>query len=74
MSKLVTRRLRVYSLKEARERLAVLTNHKEPSYSRGGFYRIVRKYHPDLIDPVITEEDLESLARKIRKPGRPKKD
>ena len=73
MSKSILRRFKVYTLDEARERLAFLADHKELVYSRGGFYRIVRKYKPDLIEPMITEADLEFLADKIRKPGRPKK-
>lgn len=72
MAKSVLIRLKVYTLDEARERLAVLANHKKPQYSRGGFYRIVRKYKPDLIEPLITEADLEFLTQKIQKPGRPK--
>jgi len=65
--------LKVYTLDEACERLAVLANHRKPRYSRGGFYNIVRKYNPELIEPVITEGDLEFLADKLRKPGRPPK-
>jgi len=72
VSKLILKQLKVYTLDEARKRLAVLANHKEPSYSRGGFYRIVGKYNPALLEPVITEADLEFLADKIKKPGRPK--
>ena len=72
MSKLISKQLKVYTLDEARERLAVLANHKEPCYSRGGFYRIVGKYKPDLIEPVITEADLEFLADQLKGPGRPK--
>lgn len=62
----------MYTIDEACERLAVLSNHKKPHYSRGGFYRIVAKYKPDLIEPVITEADLEFLAERMEKPGRPK--
>ena len=63
----------MYTLDEACERLAVLTRHKKPRYSRGGFYRIVAKYKSDLIEPVITEADLEFLAERMEKPGRPRK-
>lgn len=73
MSKSILRSIKVYSLDEACERLAVLARHKKPSYSRGGFYRIVRKYKPDLIEPVITEADLEFLVKQMEKPGRPKR-
>ena len=62
----------VYTLNEACERLATLTNHSKPRYSRGGFYKIVGKYKPELLEPVITEEELKIIADKIRKPGRPK--
>ena len=72
MSKKVSKRLKVYTLDEACERLAVLASHKEKRYSLGGFYKIVRKYNPELLEPVITEEDLEILAERMRKPGRPK--
>ena len=72
MSKSISRQLKVYTIEEACERLAELANHKEPCYSKGGFYRIIGKYIPDLLEPVITEADLEFLADKIRKPGRPK--
>lgn len=72
MDKSITRQLKVYTLDEACERLADLANHNKPRYSRGGFYNIIRKYKPDLIEPVITEGDLEFLAEKIKKPGRPK--
>ena len=72
MSKLISKQLKVYTLDEACERLAVLASHKRPRYSRGGFYRIVGKYKPDLLEPVITEEDLEFLTDKIKRPGRPK--
>ena len=72
MSKAVSIRVKVYTLDEARERLAALANHKRPCYSRGGFYNIVRKYKPELIEPVITEEDLKFIVDKMRKPGRPK--
>lgn len=72
MSKSILRSLKVYTLDEACERLAKLAKHKKPRYSHGGFYRIVGKYKPDLIEPVITEEDLEILAEQMRKPGRPK--
>jgi len=72
VSKSISRQLKVYTLDEACERLAELANHKKPRYSLGGFYRIVGKYKPDLIEPVITEADLEFLADKIKKPGRPK--
>ena len=72
MSKSISVHLKVYTLDEARERLAFLTKHKRKSYTRGGFYNLVRKHKPELIDPVITEGDLEFLAEKIRKPGRPK--
>ena len=72
MSKSISRRIKVYTLDEACERLAVLARHRKPRYSRGGFYRIVRKYKPDLIEPVITEADLELLADQMPKLGRPK--
>lgn len=72
MGKRISIHLKVYTLDEACERLAVLASHKKPRYSHGGFYRIVRKYKPELIEPVITEGDLEFLAHKIRKSGRPK--
>lgn len=72
MGKSISIRLKVYTLDEARERLALLASHSEKKYSRGGFYNIVRKYKPELIEPVITEADLEYIADKIRKPGRPK--
>jgi len=72
VGKSITIRLKVYRLDEACERLAVLAKHKKPRYSRGGFYKIVRKYKPELIEPVITEADLEFIAEKMRKPGRPK--
>ena len=72
MSKPILKRFQVYTLDEACERLAVLANHRKPRYSRGGFYNIVRKYNPDLIEPVITEGDLEFPAEKLKKPGRPK--
>jgi len=71
MSKSVSIRIKVYSLDEACERLAVLANHRKPCYSRGGFYKIVRKYKPDLLEPMITEEDLQLLCDKMRRPGRP---
>ena len=64
--------LKVYTLDEACERLAVLAKHKKPRYSLGGLYKIIGEYKPELLEPVITEEDLEFLAEKIRKPGRPK--
>jgi len=64
--------LKVYTLDEACKRLAVLAEHKNPGYSLGGLYKIIRKYKPELLEPVITEEDLEFLARKMRKAGRPK--
>ena len=64
--------LKVYTLDEACERLAVLAKHKKRRYSIGGLYKIIVKYKPELLEPVITEEDLEFLADKIRKPGRPK--
>lgn len=73
MGKSISRYLKVYTLDEACERLAVLANHKEPRYSLGGFYKIVAKYKPDLLEPVITEADLEFLAEQIQKPGRPQK-
>lgn len=73
MSKSISRRIKVYTIAEACERLAELANHNKPSYSRGGFYRIVGKYKPDLLEPVITEADLELLADRLKKPGRPKK-
>lgn len=73
MSKSISRHIKVYTLDEARERLAVLAKHGKPRYSRGGFYRIIRKYKPDLIEPVITEADLEFLVKQMEKPGRPKK-
>ena len=72
MSKSISRSIKVYTIAEARKRLAELANHKNPSYSRGGFYSIVGKYKPDLIEPVITEADLEFLAGKLKGPGRPK--
>lgn len=73
MPKPVSIGVKIYSLDEACERLAALANHRKPRYSRGGFYRIVQKYKPDLIEPVITDVDLEFLASKLRKPGRPRK-
>lgn len=72
MSKSISIHVKVYTLDEARERLAVLASHKKLRYSRGGFYKIVRKYKPELIQPVITEADLEFLAKLIQRPGRPK--
>ena len=72
MSKSISRGIKVYTIDEARQRLAELANHKKPRYSRGGFYRIVGKYKPDLLEPVITEADLEFLVQEIKKPGRPK--
>ena len=71
MSKSISRAVKVYSLEEACERLAALSKHKNPRYSRGGFYKIVAKYKPDLLELFITEADLESLAEQIKKPGRP---
>lgn len=73
MPKPITRRLKVYTLDEACERLAQLSGHKKSRYSPGGFYKIVRKHKPDLIEPVITEADLEELAKCIKKRGRPPK-
>ena len=64
--------INVYTLDEACKRLAVLTEHKKPHYSLGGLYKIIRKYKPELLEPVITEEDLEFLAENVRKSGRPK--
>ena len=64
--------LKVYTLDEACERLAVLAKHKKQRYSLGGLYKIIRKYKSELLEPVITEEDLEFLAQEIRRPGRPK--
>jgi len=72
VSKEVSIRVKVYNIDEARERLATLARHKRPRYSRGGFYNIIRKYKPELIEPVITEEDLKFIAGKIMRPGRPK--
>ena len=72
MSKTISRQLKVYTIEEACERLAKLANHKEPRYSKGGFYRIIGKYKPDLLEPVITEADLEFLAKQMQKSGRPK--
>ena len=73
MSKSISRGIKVYNLDEACERLAVLSGHKRPSYSRGGFYKIIAKYKPDLLEPVITEVELEFLAARIRRSGRPRK-
>jgi len=73
VSKSISIRLKVYTLDEACERLARLAGHKRERYSRGGFYNIVRKYKPELIEPVITEADLEFLADKLKGPGRPPK-
>ena len=73
MSKSVSIRIKTYTIDEARECLASLTKHRKPTYTRAGFYSIVRKYKPELIEPVITEADLEFLAGEISKPGRPKK-
>jgi len=64
--------LKVYTLDEACKRLAVLTKHKKACYSLGGLYKIIGKYKPELLEPVITEEDLEFLAEKMQKSGRPK--
>lgn len=64
--------LKVYTLDEACKRLAVLAKHKKPSYSLGALYKIIRKYKPELLEPVITEGDLEFITQKMRKPGRPK--
>lgn len=64
--------LKVYTLDEACERLAVLAKHKKQRYSLGGLYKIIRQYKPELLEPVITEEDLEFLANKKRNLGRPK--
>ncbi len=72
MVKLKSIQLKVYTLDEACERLAVLASHKEPCYSLGGLYKIIQKYKPELLEPVITEEDLKFLAERMRKPGRPK--
>ena len=72
MPRAINRRVKVYTIDEACERLAQLSGHKEPRYSRGGFYKIVHKHKPDLIEPVITEADLEFLVDKMQKPGRPK--
>lgn len=72
MSKQVSILVKAYTLEEACERLAILAEHRKKSYTRGGFYSIVRRYKPELIEPVITEEDLQFIADKMRKPGRPK--
>lgn len=72
MSKSISRSIRVYTIDEARRRLAKLAKYKKTPYSRGGFYRIVGKYKPDLLEPVITEADLEFLADQLKGPGRPK--
>lgn len=63
----------MYSLDEARARLAKLAGHKHSQYSLGGFYKIVAKYKPDLLEPVITEGDLQFLTTQMEKPGRPEK-
>jgi hypothetical protein len=72
LSKLVSIRIITYTIDEACERLASLAKHKKSTYSRAGFYNIVRKYKPELIEPIITEAELKFLAGKINKPGRPK--
>jgi len=72
VAKSISIRLKVYTLDEACERLAVLASHKRKRYSLGGFYNIVRKHKPELIEPVITEGDLEFIANKMRRPGRSK--
>lgn len=73
MSKSISRRIKVYTVDEACERLAVLANYRKSRYSLGGFYKIVGKYKPDLLEPIITEADLEFLAEQMKRPGRPKK-
>ena len=65
-------KVRIYTIDEACERLAVLSNHKRSHYSRGGLYKVIAKYKPELLEPVITEDDLVYLSKKIHKPGRPK--
>lgn len=73
MPRQINRRVKVYTIDEACEHLAQLAGHSKTRYSRGGFYKIVHKHKPDLIEPLITEADLEFLVEEMRKPGRPKK-
>jgi len=72
MTKSIWIKLNTYTFDEACERLAQLTGHTK-NYSRGGFYKIIKKLAPDMLKPMITESDLQFLADQIRKPGRPKK-
>jgi len=69
----ITVQIKVYSVDEACERLAQLTRHKRPHYSHGGFYKIVRQYKPELTEATFSEVDLEFLANRMKKPGRPSK-
>ena len=73
MSKRIIKQIDIYSIDEACERLAKLKGLKKDKYSRGGFYKIVNRYVPELLEPVITEGDLKYLAEKIEKPGKRKK-
>ena len=73
MPRVITIKIKMYSVDEACERLAKLVKHKRPRYTRGGFYGIVRKYKPELTETEFTELDLEELAELRQKPGRPRK-
>lgn len=69
---IITLKIKVYSVDEARERLAELKKRKKP-YERGSFYKIIRDHKPEFQKALITEADLEELAKCIKKPGRPRK-
>ena len=69
---IITLKIKVYSVDEARERLAELRKRKKP-YERGSFYKIIRGHKPELKKGLITDADLEDLAKCIKQPGRPPK-
>lgn len=74
MPELIVIRVNKYSVKEACEKLAELTGHRQrygKPYSRERFYAILRAHGigPDL----ITEDGLVFLSKKVGKPGRPSK-
>ena len=73
MPRTITVLIKVYSVDEACERLAQLTGYKRHRYSRGGFYKIIRRIKPELTEATFSEIDLKILADDIKKPGRPRK-
>lgn len=66
MVRIIAINVKVYNINEAQEKLARMTHHYRPRYSRQRWEQIIAKYSPELKGGLLTDADLDHLAKCIK--------